>query len=72
MKRQHHDSNGQMIPHENAERPADSQFVMLSCRIPSGLRRRLKMAAFERGLQMAQLVEQAIVRELDRLDRNAE
>ena len=43
--------------------------VMLSCRIPEELRRRLKTVASEKGLQMAQIVEQAILRELDRMER---
>jgi len=68
MKHRQPDSRGHGTADQNAERPADNDLVMLSCRIPSGLRRRLKVAASERGLQMAEVVERAIVRELERLN----
>lgn len=67
MKHRQPDSKAPGTADKTAERLADSGLVMLSCRVPSGLRRRLKVAASERGLQMAEVVERAIVRELDRL-----
>ena len=68
MKHRQPDSKGYGTADGTAERPADDGLVMLSCRIPSGLRRRLKVSPSERGLQKAEIAERAIVRELDRLD----
>jgi hypothetical protein len=71
MKHRQPESRAPGTAGRSAEKLADSGLVMLSCRIPSGLRRRLKVAASERGVQMAEIVERAIVRELDRLDQAA-
>ena len=42
--------------------------VMLSTRVPKDLRKRLKRVALERNVTMAEIVDQAIVHELDRLE----
>lgn len=42
--------------------------VTLSCRVPEALRQRLRVAAVTRGSQMADIVGEALRRELDRLD----
>ena len=71
MSDQQRASGGPPITDGNTETSADGALVMLSCRIPFRLRRRLKVAASERGLQMAEIVEHAIVTELVRLDQEA-
>ena len=44
--------------------PDDEGDVMLSCRIPKDLRRALKLVSIQRGVPMAELVTDAIMRHL--------
>ena len=49
--------------------PDDEGAVMLSCRIPKELRRALKLVSIQRGVPMAELVTDAIMRHLRKLTR---
>ena len=51
-----------------ASRCREQETVMLSCRIPAALRRRLKLAAITHGVPMAEIVDRSIKRELDALE----
>ena len=49
--------------------PDDEGDVMLSARIPKELRRALKLVSIQRGVPMAELVTDAVMRHLKKLAR---